>query len=320
MKYLPVSRRKPRRSNDASQSALLMIRAGFVAALEVEHALELRPDAGDVALDILAREQRTLLASAWDRRSCRCRRRRSRWGVAEALQPCESHHRQQRTDVQAVGGGIEADVRGHRSAASASRNPSVDSETMPRHVRSSYRSSLTSGPAIVRTILLISDCMPAEGRAVLPPGSLDRRNLLKGLVGVGLGIATGTAAHGFLYERHHLELTRMKFPVSGLPESLRGFRIGVLTDIHRSRAVPHAMVASAVQDDHARGAGPHPARRRLRQLRRSPLRATGGGRARAAVRAARRPRRAGQSRRRSRRCRRRWPRRDSRCCATRARG
>jgi uncharacterized protein len=88
--------------------------------------------------------------------------------------------------------------------------------------------------------------MPAEGRAVLPPGSLDRRNLLKGLAGIGLGIATGTAAHGFLYERHHLELTRMKFPVSGLPESLRGFRIGVLTDIHRSRAVPHAMVASAV--------------------------------------------------------------------------
>ena len=88
--------------------------------------------------------------------------------------------------------------------------------------------------------------MPAEGRAVLPPGSLDRRNLLKGLVGVGLGIATGTAAHGFLYERHQIELTRMKFPVSGLPESLRGFRVGVLTDIHRSQAVPHAMVASAV--------------------------------------------------------------------------
>ena len=89
--------------------------------------------------------------------------------------------------------------------------------------------------------------MPVEGRAVRPPGFLDRRNLLKGLVGVGLGIATGTATHGFLYERHHLELTRIKFPVSGLPESLRGFRIGVLTDIHRSQAVPHAMVANAVK-------------------------------------------------------------------------
>lgn len=89
--------------------------------------------------------------------------------------------------------------------------------------------------------------MPAEGRAARPPVSLDRRNVLKGLVGVGLGVATGTAAHGFLYERHHLELTRLRFPVSGLPEALRGFRIGVLTDIHRSQAVPHEMVARAVQ-------------------------------------------------------------------------
>ena len=88
--------------------------------------------------------------------------------------------------------------------------------------------------------------MPAEGRPAGPRVSLDRRNLLKGLVGVGLGLATGTAAHGFLYERHHLELTRARFPVSGLPESLRGFRIGVLTDIHRSHAVPHEMIAKAV--------------------------------------------------------------------------
>jgi uncharacterized protein len=89
--------------------------------------------------------------------------------------------------------------------------------------------------------------MPAEGRAARPPVLLDRRNLLKGLVGVGLGVATGTAAHGFLYERHHLELTRSRFPVAGLPDALRGFRIGVLTDIHRSQAVPHEMVARAVQ-------------------------------------------------------------------------
>ena len=94
--------------------------------------------------------------------------------------------------------------------------------------------------------------MPAESRAAgSPPSSrssvfLNRRNLLKGLVGVGLGVATGAATHGFLYERHHLELTRTKFPVAGLPESLRGFRIGVLTDIHRSKDVSHEMVANAV--------------------------------------------------------------------------
>jgi predicted MPP superfamily phosphohydrolase len=88
--------------------------------------------------------------------------------------------------------------------------------------------------------------MPAEGRAARPSAMLTRRNLLKGLAGVGLGAATGVAAHGFLYERHHLELTRLRFPVSGLPESLRGFRIGVLTDIHRSKDVSHEMVSTAV--------------------------------------------------------------------------
>jgi predicted MPP superfamily phosphohydrolase len=76
---------------------------------------------------------------------------------------------------------------------------------------------------------------------------VDRRTILKGLVGVGLGVATGGAAHGFLYERRRLQLTRTNFPVPGLPEALRGFRIGVLTDIHRSQAVPHEMVANAVR-------------------------------------------------------------------------
>ncbi len=61
-----------------------------------------------------------------------------------------------------------------------------------------------------------------------------------------MGAAAGGAAHGFLYERHHLELTRSAFPVPGLPEALRGLRIGVLTDIHHSQTVPRDMVAAAV--------------------------------------------------------------------------
>ena len=77
----------------------------------------------------------------------------------------------------------------------------------------------------------------------LPEG---RRLLLKALVGIGAGTVTGATAHGFLYERHHLELTRSAFPVPGLPESLRGLRIGLLTDIHRSQTVPHSMVDAAV--------------------------------------------------------------------------
>jgi predicted MPP superfamily phosphohydrolase len=79
------------------------------------------------------------------------------------------------------------------------------------------------------------------------PALLDRRVLLKGLMGVGLGTAMGGAAHGFLYERHDLELTRKVFPVSGLPEALRGLRVGVLTDIHRSQTVSHDLVTAAVR-------------------------------------------------------------------------
>ena len=76
--------------------------------------------------------------------------------------------------------------------------------------------------------------------------SIDRRQLLRGLVGVGLGVATGGGAHGFLYERHHLELTRAAFPIAGLPEALKGLRIGVLTDLHRSQTVSHELVVAAV--------------------------------------------------------------------------
>jgi predicted MPP superfamily phosphohydrolase len=74
-----------------------------------------------------------------------------------------------------------------------------------------------------------------------------RRRLLKALVGIGAGTVTGATAHGFLYERHDLEVTRSAFPVSGLPEALRGLRIGLLTDVHRSQTVPHEMVATAVR-------------------------------------------------------------------------
>jgi predicted MPP superfamily phosphohydrolase len=74
-----------------------------------------------------------------------------------------------------------------------------------------------------------------------------RRLLLKALVGIGAGTLTGAAAHGFFYERQDLEVTRMAFPVSGLPEALRGLRVGFLTDVHRSQTVPHEMVAGAVR-------------------------------------------------------------------------
>ena len=85
---------------------------------------------------------------------------------------------------------------------------------------------------------------PRKPRGAVKP---DRRLLLKAIIGVGVGTVTGATTHGFLYERHHLDVTRAPLPVSGLPEALRGVRLGVLTDIHRSQTVSHEMVTAAVR-------------------------------------------------------------------------
>ena len=72
------------------------------------------------------------------------------------------------------------------------------------------------------------------------------RTVLKGLVATGVGAATGASAYGFLYARHQLGVTRENIGVSGLPAALDGLRIGMLTDIHRSRWVSHEDVSDAV--------------------------------------------------------------------------
>jgi predicted MPP superfamily phosphohydrolase len=74
-----------------------------------------------------------------------------------------------------------------------------------------------------------------------------RRTFLKAALATSIGAGTGAAAHGFLYERFDLSLTRVAFPVAGLPEALRGLRIGFLTDIHRSATVSHDTIAAAVR-------------------------------------------------------------------------
>jgi predicted MPP superfamily phosphohydrolase len=80
-----------------------------------------------------------------------------------------------------------------------------------------------------------------------PTGGLSRRDLLKGVAAAGIGAVTGTIAHGYLYQRHHIELTRATLPVSGLPSDLAGLRIGFLTDLHRSQTVAHELVVRAVE-------------------------------------------------------------------------
>src|SRR5262245_30788487 len=80
-----------------------------------------------------------------------------------------------------------------------------------------------------------------------PSASVSRRDVLKGLVAVSVGTATGAMAHGFLYERHHVDVTRTVLRVAGLPEALAGLRVGFMTDLHRSSTVSHHLIATAVE-------------------------------------------------------------------------
>ncbi len=80
----------------------------------------------------------------------------------------------------------------------------------------------------------------------LPSGRLSRRLVLQGFGAVAVGAAAGTVAHGFMYERFHIEVTERTLDVAGWPSALAGLRIGFLTDLHRSATVSHEMIAGAV--------------------------------------------------------------------------
>jgi predicted MPP superfamily phosphohydrolase len=74
---------------------------------------------------------------------------------------------------------------------------------------------------------------------------LSRRSVLKAFVGTGVGIAAGIGDYGYAYERHAIGVTRAHVPVAGLPPALEGLRIGLITDLHHSRLVPHEDVVAA---------------------------------------------------------------------------
>jgi predicted MPP superfamily phosphohydrolase len=61
---------------------------------------------------------------------------------------------------------------------------------------------------------------------------LSRRGVLRALAAAGVGLIAGGGAHGYLYERHRVSVTRTALPVSGLPAALDGLRIALLTDFH----------------------------------------------------------------------------------------
>jgi uncharacterized protein len=75
--------------------------------------------------------------------------------------------------------------------------------------------------------------------------AVTRRAVLKAFVATGVGALSGAGAYGYIYERHDLQVTHADVPVTRLPAELVGLRIGLITDVHRSRWV------SADDVDHA---------------------------------------------------------------------
>jgi predicted MPP superfamily phosphohydrolase len=74
---------------------------------------------------------------------------------------------------------------------------------------------------------------------------VSRRTALKTAMAGGIGLVTGTAAYGYSAARHALDVTRATLPVRGLPPTLAGVRIALLTDFHRSETVSHEQIAAA---------------------------------------------------------------------------
>jgi predicted MPP superfamily phosphohydrolase len=67
---------------------------------------------------------------------------------------------------------------------------------------------------------------------------LTRRAVLNALMAGGVGTVIGGGAYGLAYYRHQIQVARAVLPVSGLPPSLSGMRIGLITDLHHSDMVP----------------------------------------------------------------------------------
>jgi len=75
---------------------------------------------------------------------------------------------------------------------------------------------------------------------------ISRRGAIKAAVATAIGLGTGTTAYGIAYERHHIRRLDLDLNVTGLPDALEGLRIGLITDVHHSQAVPVDDVSRAV--------------------------------------------------------------------------
>ncbi len=69
--------------------------------------------------------------------------------------------------------------------------------------------------------------------------------MVRWLTTVGVGLAVGSVAHGALYERHHVGVTRVRMPVPGLAPALDGLRVGLLTDTHHGPFTSAEFIAAS---------------------------------------------------------------------------
>jgi predicted MPP superfamily phosphohydrolase len=72
-----------------------------------------------------------------------------------------------------------------------------------------------------------------------------RRQFLRVVASAGAGVAVGGASWG-LHERNSLETTVETLPIDGLPPPFKGFKIALLTDLHRSALVSADLIDRAV--------------------------------------------------------------------------
>ncbi len=82
---------------------------------------------------------------------------------------------------------------------------------------------------------------------VTNPWRPTRRTVLKGIVATTAGLVVARAAYGAFDERHQIRLERMDLDIVGLPPALEGLRIGLITDVHSSAAVPDQDIRAAVE-------------------------------------------------------------------------
>ncbi len=244
------------------------MRAGLVGASKSRNRASCSPDAGDVRLDLLGRQQQALLrlaARIADHAGAAADDRDRR--VAEALQPRQPHHREQRADVQARRRRIEADVGGdafgreqRRAALRSRRRPcraTAARRTDCRRIR--HRGNRVTIPVDGRHSTRGPQDAARHGR---------RRGRGNGCVRVSCTAGTSSTSRS------------ENVPIAGLPP---GARRAAHRPDHRRPSQPARRPRrrrARRRPAHERASRSHRPRRRLRHLGRSAVRGAVGGGAR----------------------------------------